>query len=124
MGGAYVLFQPVESLADKMSFVHYYSAPMVKFIAFSELLGAIGLIFPSWLRIKPSLTPAAALGLAIIMVLATIYHFTHGEGVAAPMTITLGAIALFIAWGRWIISPIRSKSRNTSVVIREEDFGL
>ena len=124
MGGAYVVFQPVEALADKMSFVNYYSAPMVKFIALSEMLGSLGLILPSLLRIKPLLTPAAALGLAITMGLATNYHLTHGEGVAAPMTIILGAIALFIAWGRWKISPILSKLRNTSVVTREEDFGL
>jgi len=124
MGGAYVLFQPVGALADKMSFVNYYSAPMVKFIALSEMLGAIGLILPSLLRIKPSLTPAAAVGLAIIMVLATNYHFTHGEAIATPVTIILGVIALFIAWGRWKISPILSKMRTTFAVTREEGFGL
>ncbi|HTS43159.1 MAG TPA: DoxX family protein [Puia sp.] len=110
IGGSYVLCQPVEALTGKMSFVNHYSVFMVKFIGACEVLGAIGLLLPSVLKIKPSLTPLAALGLAVIMVLATNYHFTHGEASRAPMTIILGAIAVFIFWGRWKKAPILSRS--------------
>ena len=117
MGGSFVLFQPAEAIAGKMSFVNHYSVIMVKFISACEVLGAIGLILPSAFRIKPWLTPLAALGLAVIMLLATNYHFNHGEAGEVPMTIILGLIAVFIAWGRWKKVPIRS--RNKSLFIPE-----
>ena len=37
----------------------------------AEVLGAIGLILPGLLRIRPDLTPLAAVGLVIIMIGAT-----------------------------------------------------
>src|SRR5215470_14907535 len=43
----------------------------VRFIGTAELLGALGLILPGLLRIRPGLTPLAALGLVLIMVGAT-----------------------------------------------------
>src|SRR6266567_888990 len=44
----------------------------IHFIGICEILGALGLILPSLLRIKPGLTPLAAAGLAIITISATI----------------------------------------------------
>src|SRR4029453_11817338 len=43
----------------------------IKFIGVAEVLGAIGLILPRLLRIRPGLTPLAATGLVIIMIGAT-----------------------------------------------------
>jgi hypothetical protein len=40
---------------------------LVRFIGVAELLGAIGLILPGLLRIRPGLTPLAAMGLVSIM---------------------------------------------------------
>src|SRR6266581_2253036 len=45
---------------------------LLHFIGACEILGAIGLILPSLLRIKPGLTPLAAAGLAIITAGATV----------------------------------------------------
>ena len=42
------------------------------FIGMCEVLGGLGLILPSLLRIKPRLTPLAALGLAMITAGATV----------------------------------------------------
>ena len=42
------------------------------FIGVAEVLGAIGLILPGVLRIRPGLTPLAAAGLVIIMIGATV----------------------------------------------------
>jgi uncharacterized membrane protein YphA (DoxX/SURF4 family) len=99
---------PIEQLAEGgMSFVNAYGAGTVRFIGISELLGAIGLILPSALRIKPILTPLAAIGLAIIMVLAAIYHITHGEPFLPNIFLFL--LAVFIAWGRMKKVPIPTK---------------
>lgn len=102
---------PIDDLAASgMSFVNSFSESMVRFIGLSEILGALGLILPSVLRIKPLLTPMAALGLASVMVLAAIYHITHGE---PPVpNIILFALAAFIVWGRFKAIPIHSKAKS------------
>jgi putative oxidoreductase len=99
---------PIEQLAlNGMSFVNHYGVGMVRFIGISELLGAIGLILPAALRIKPILTPLAAVGFAIIMILATFYHLSQSEPIVA--TIILFALASFVAWGRFLKAPIQAK---------------
>src|SRR6266702_8173002 len=44
---------------------------LLRFIGVCEVLGALGLILPGVLRIRPGLTPLAATGLVIIMTGAT-----------------------------------------------------
>jgi len=111
MGGSTVAFTPVEVLAPKMSFVNYYSPLAVKLIGLSEVVGALGLILPSLLRIKPLLTPLAALGLMTVMILAVIYHFNHGEAAGSGFPAVLGLIAAFVAWGRFKKAPISAKKQ-------------
>lgn len=108
MAGFMKITMPVEELAKNgMSFVTNYGIGTVRFIGISEVLGALGLLLPAALRIKPILTPLAAVGIAIIMVLATSYHFTHNEPFAP--TIILFLLASFVAWGRYKKSPIQAK---------------
>lgn len=109
MSGFMKLSMPISELAaNGMSFVNVYEPMTVRFIGITEILAAIGLILPSALRILPKLTPIAAIGLSIVMVLATQYHVTHNE--PSVPTIVLLAIALFVAWGRWMRAPIQAKS--------------
>ncbi|MBX2896952.1 MAG: DoxX family protein [Cyclobacteriaceae bacterium] len=110
MAGAMKSAQPVEELAKSMSWVNDFSAGMVRFIGASELLGGIGLLLPSLLRIRPLLTPLAALGLFIVMVFAFIYHVSKGEYELLPVNSILGTIALFIVWGRYKKVPIQPKA--------------
>ncbi|MFM7644851.1 MAG: DoxX family protein [Sphingomonadales bacterium] len=108
MAGFMKIAMPVEELAKNgMSFVSDYGVGTVRFIGISEVLGALGLILPAALRIKPFLTPLAALGIAIIMVLATNYHVTHSEPFTP--TIILFLLASFVAWGRFKKAPIQAK---------------
>ena len=79
---------------------------MVRFIGTCELLGAIGLILPALTRIKPQLTPWAATGLATIMILASGFHLTRGEGAYAPSLLGVALIAAAVAWGRFKRIPI------------------
>lgn len=100
MAGASKAMQPIEALAESMPWVTTVSAGLVKFIGISELLGGIGLLLPSILRIKPQLTVWAAYGLALVMVLAGVFHATRGEYSAIGVNVFMMAIAIFIAWGR------------------------
>lgn len=96
-----------ELAANGMSFVNSFSEGMVRFIGTSEVLGGLGLILPALLRIKPILTPVAAIGLALVMVLAAIYHLSVDE---PPIpNIILFALAVFVAWGRFKKAPILAK---------------
>ena len=80
---------------------------LVRFIGISEFLGAVGLILPALTKIKPFLTPLAALGLLTIMILAMGFHVSRGEAGALPFNIVLGGLAAFVAWGRTSRAPIR-----------------
>jgi putative oxidoreductase len=83
---------------------------MVRFIGACELAGAVGLILPAATRIRPMLTPLAASGLVVVMLLAMAFHISRGEAAQAlPINLTLGALAAFVAWGRFRKAPIRAQ---------------
>lgn len=108
MAGFMKTIAPVEQLAESgMTFVADYGIGMIRFIGIVEVLGAIGLILPAALRILPVLTPIAAIGIAIVMVLATYYHISNSEPTTA--TVVLFVLAVFVAWGRFLKAPIQSK---------------
>jgi hypothetical protein len=108
MAGYLKLTAPIDQLlANGMTFVTEYSESSVRLIGLAELLAAIGLILPTALRKVTILTPLAALGLAIVMILASQYHMTHNEPAIATMVFLV--ISLFIAWGRFSKAPIQSK---------------
>ena len=48
--------------------------PLVVFIGFTEVLGAAGLVLPMATGVLPWLTPLAAVGLAIIVLMAAGFH--------------------------------------------------
>jgi uncharacterized membrane protein YphA (DoxX/SURF4 family) len=78
------------------------------FIGVCEVLGGLGLILPSLLRIKPGLTPLAAAGLAIITAGATVITLVAPSAmVAVPLVTCL--LCLFVAYGRWRVKPIAPK---------------
>jgi putative oxidoreductase len=100
---------PISELSVSMSWVNEFPAAFVRFIGITQLLGSLGLILPSLLRIKPILTPLAALGFLITMFFAIIVHVAHGEANVIMTNIILGALAAFIAWGRYKKAPITAK---------------
>ncbi|PRQ06948.1 DoxX family protein [Enhygromyxa salina] len=99
LAGGMKLAMPIDTLlANGMTVVEHMPAALVRFIGLSEVAGAVGLILPAALRIKPKLTPIAAGALAFVMVLAAITHLALGEAFGAPLM--LGSLAAFVAWGR------------------------
>jgi len=109
MGGGMKMVTPHEALAADMSWVTHVPAAAVKLIGLLEVLGAFGLILPSALRIKPWLTPLAAAGLLLTMLSAAAVHIAIGEAHMIAPPFVLGALAAFIAWGRYKRHPISAK---------------
>src|SRR5438552_3472848 len=68
--GVMKLVVPIETLLEQMPVP--LPGTFVQFIGCCEVLGALGLILPGVLGIRPSLTPLAAAGLTIIMTGATV----------------------------------------------------
>src|SRR4030088_3188429 len=54
-------------------------ALFIRFIGVCEVLGGLGLILPRLFRIRPGLTPLAAVGLSIIMVGAIVTTLMSGQ---------------------------------------------
>ena len=88
---------------------------LLRFIGVAETLGAVGLILPSLLRIRPGLTPLAACGLVIIMVGAVVITLAGGVVVAALISLVVGLLAAFVAYGRWRLAPLSGSSRPSAV---------
>ena len=110
MAGATKTFQPIEAMAASMPWVTSVSEGLVRFIGVSELLGGLGLLLPSILRIKPHLTVWAAHGLTIVMVLAALFHASRGEFSAIGVNAVFVALTSFVAWGRSKKVPILQKT--------------
>lgn len=70
-------------------------------IGFMEVLGAAGLVLPMATGILPWLTPLAAAGLAIIVLMAAGFHVRAGERLEALETGLWASIATAVAIGRW-----------------------
>lgn len=109
MAGAMKATTPIPELAATLPWAASVPEALVRFIGFAELAGAIGLVVPAALRIKPQLTALAAAGLALVMVLAGAFHLVRGEAAALPINLGLLALAAFVAWGRTTRASIRAR---------------
>jgi DoxX-like family len=103
--GVAKLVMPIEEMTRD---IHLPGA-FLRFIAVAEILGALGLILPSLLRIRPGLTPLAAAGLVVIMIGATAISLPLGVAMAASPFV-VGVLTAFVAYGRWKLAPIPGSS--------------
>jgi len=67
-----------------------------------EIVAAVGLILPAATGVLPWLTPVAAAGLAVLMVLAVVFHARRGERASIVLKVILGAMAALGAYGRFV----------------------
>jgi uncharacterized membrane protein YphA (DoxX/SURF4 family) len=101
--GGMKLVLPIEEMTKQMPLPDLF----LRFIAVCELLGAIGVILPWLLRIRPGLTPLAAAGLVIIMIGATVTTLMTAGVAVALFPLVVGILAAFVAYGRWRLTPQR-----------------
>jgi uncharacterized membrane protein YphA (DoxX/SURF4 family) len=104
--GVMKLVLPLEQMTGPVSL----PGPLLRFIGAVEALGAVGLILPGVLRIRPGLTPLAAAGLVIIMLGATVIGLVSGDVAMTLIPLMVGLLAAFVAYGRWRLAPHRGSS--------------
>ncbi len=95
-----------EQAKKQMTWMQSVSSGVLTFIGTAEILGGLGLVLPALTNILPVLTPLAAVGLTIIMILAAIFHFRRKEYPNIVFNLVLGALAAFVAYGRFVVVPL------------------
>ena len=95
--GVMKFIMPIEEMTKQVPLPGLF----LRFIGVAEVLGAIGLILPGLLRIRPGLTPLAAAGLAIITVGATVVTLMIGGGATALFPLVVALLSAFVAYSRW-----------------------
>jgi uncharacterized membrane protein len=106
--GGIKLVTPIEEMMKQMPIA--LPGWFVLFTGIVEVLGAIGLILPWLLRVRPGLTPLAAAGLVIVMIGATVYTLAAGETVSALIPLVVGLLCAWVAYRRWRPTPHRGSS--------------
>ena len=97
--------RPLEEVSKRFPWVNDVPAWFVRFIGIAEILGALGLILPAFTGILPWLTVAAAVGLAIVMLSAGVFHAWRREFSSIGITVLLLALTVVIVVGRVAVVP-------------------
>ncbi len=100
--GGMKLVLPLDQLAGPVTL----PGPFLRFIGVAELLGGLGLVLPGLLRIRTGLTPLAAVGLVVIMIGATVIGVMVGDTAVTLISLAVGFLAAFVAYGRWRLAPL------------------
>jgi uncharacterized membrane protein YphA (DoxX/SURF4 family) len=104
--GGMKLILPIEEMTKQIPMPGLF----LRFVAVCEILGALGLILPWLLRIRPGLTPLAAIGLVIIMIGATATTLMTGAVATSLLPLVVGILCVFVAYGRWRLAPLSTGS--------------
>ena len=94
--GVSKLVLPLDQMAGPVALPGFF----LRFLGVAETLGAIGLILPGLLKIRPALTPVAAAGLVVIMIGATVITGIGGPAAMALIPLAVGLLAGTVAYGR------------------------
>ena len=87
-------------IATGQTGIAVYPMPVVRFTAGCEILAAVGLVGPWALGVLPALTPAAAIGLAVVMVGAAVAHTKLREPLPVTANVLIFAACVWVAVSR------------------------
>lgn len=107
--GILKMSQPISSLSAMLPWTGQNSPIMVRGLGFLDVLGGVGILLPSLLRIKPQFTVITAFANIVLMICAIIFHVARGEASVIGFNFLLIAILTFIAWGRSSKVPIEAR---------------
>lgn len=105
--GVMFLFPPAEVAAQMNATLPRW---FQVFLGVAEVAAAAGLTLPAWTGIQPWLVPAAAVGIVIVMVGATVLHIVRSEISSAIVTTVLLVMAGYVAYVRARVLPFRPRS--------------
>jgi len=104
--GGVKLVMPIELMTAQMPL----PGPFLRFVGVCEVLGALGLILPGLSRIRPGLTPVAAVELVHVMIGATVLTLITADVPSALVPMMVGLLASFVAYGRWRLAPQQART--------------
>jgi uncharacterized membrane protein len=99
-----------EGLPELMGWMYELPETLHAIVGIAEIAGGIGLILPAITGVLPGLVSWAALGLAVVMVGAAIWHAGRGETAQIGLKVVNAVILLFIADGRWRLRPLQPRA--------------
>ena len=114
--GGVKLVTPIEEMLKQMPLA--LPGWFLRFTGVVEVLGALGLILPGLLGIRPGLTPLAAAGLVIVMIGAVIFTILAGDIAMALLPLVVGLLCAFVAYGRWRLAPHRGTTQPSPLQAR------
>ena len=79
---------------------------IVKILGGLQILGAIGLIAPMFFESYAWLTAAVASALAMLMMMAAVFHVRRHDTDAAWLNGLLAVFLLLVAFARWTTTPL------------------
>ncbi len=106
MAGAIKLTQPLAEVSANIPWAADVPSIFVRIIGLVDLIGGLGLLLPSVLRIQPHYAYCAAWSLCFVMLLAVVFHLIRGEFAAIAVNLILLALLYFIGWARYKKVPI------------------
>jgi uncharacterized membrane protein len=103
-------FAVPEGLPQTLEFMYDLDDTLHYVTGVAEILGGLGLILPGLTGISPELTSWAAVGLALVMTGAIIYHSGRGEFLNIVLNVIVGGAMIYVAYGRWRLAPLRARA--------------
>lgn len=106
--GSFKLALPIDVIQQQLPI----DGLAIRLIGTAETLGAVGLILPSLLRIRPALTPLAAACLVVLMIGATVLSpsLSGGDMSTVILPLVLGVLSAVVAYGRRSLRPISPRN--------------
>jgi hypothetical protein len=104
--GVVKLMMPLAVLLQQMPL----PAWVLRSVSASEIAGALGLVLPALLRVRPGLTVLAAAGLAVLMLGATVFTVQHDGAAPAVAPLVLAVCCALVVYGRSRLVPVRPAS--------------
>jgi uncharacterized membrane protein YphA (DoxX/SURF4 family) len=111
MAGGVKLILPLDQLAKQAP---QLPALFLRFVGVLEVAGALGLVLPQLLRIRPKLTPLAAVCLLGIMIGATVVTVMGASPEQAIAPVTIGLLLTLVAYGRWSLTNTRPRFQSSA----------
>ncbi len=99
--GLMKLTQTRAALKEKTPYVEDFTDAQVNAIGAVEVLGAAGVVLPAAIGVATVLTPIAACGLALTMIVAATILLRRSEPSHIPLNVVIFALAVFVAIERF-----------------------
>ncbi len=94
------------SMQESMQKLGKFSRPLHIAVAVITFLGTLGLLLPGVMGLPTWVTPRSAAVMAMLLLLSIIFHVKSREKPNIFVSVVLFAFAAFIAYGRWVLSPL------------------